>query len=320
MCYESFRAGPLANGRCVAFDAEDLSERLPSQKRDTRPKCSPRVYNAAQNRETLNATLDRRTMTLPDGTQPSDMDTWMIKEMVPGLYDAIVWDKHVKGEPQDMATSVFEEFQVLKGTKLVDREAFSLGTAELCGCTTLIIISRRGVYMGHYWESISFNPDKVWLDHYGDKDKCFEKTVIDGLTSGVRSGGSQEQVSLKGQASKIEDQYIKAYLMIPTESNNDVVDGYRDRWTQMKDTVNEFVPTINTPPLPPPPGTVPPPGPAPKNRWTEVKYDALNNENPLLQTTARGRVLFKFDPNENGKKRAALWVEQNATPYHNDVW
>ena len=88
----------------------------------------------------------------------------------------------------------------------------------------------------------------------------------------------------------------------------------------MKDTVNEFVPTINTPPLPPPPGTVPPPGPAPKNRWTEVKYDALNNGNPLLQTTARGRVLFKFDPNENGKKRAALWVEQNATPYHNDVW
>ena len=320
MFYESFRAESLANGRCVAFHTEDLSARLPSQKRNTRPKCSPRVYNAAQNRETLNATLGRRTMTLPEGTQPSDMDTWMIKEMVPGLFTAIVWQNDVDGEAQDMATSVFEEFQVLKGSEPIDREAFSLGTEGLCGCTTLIIISRRAVYMAHYWESISFDPDEVWLDHYGSEDNCFERTVIDGLTYGVKSGGSQEQVSLKGQASKIEDQYIKAYLIIPTESSNDVVDGYRNRWNQLKGTVNKFVPTINTPPLPLSPGTAPPPGPPPKDRWTEVKYDALDNTSPLLENTARGRVLFKFDPNENGKKRAALWVEQNATPYHNDIW
>ena len=303
MCYESFRAGRLANGRCVAFDVEDLSARLSSQKRDTRPKCSPRVYNGAQNREALNATLSRRTMTLPKGTQPSDMDTWMKDEMKSELFDPIVWRKKVYGEPQDMATSVFQEFQELKGGVLVDTKAFSLGTAELCGCTTLVIISRKAVYMGHYWESISFNPDKVWLDQYGDKDKCFKKTVIKGLTTGVGVDPEKEQVSLKGQASKIEDENITAYLIIPTESSDGIANGYRSEWDQIKSKVSEFLPTLKT-----------------GDRWKEVSYVALNKNNLLLKTTARGRVLFKFDPNEDGKKRAALWVEQNATPHHNDVW
>lgn len=193
-----------------------------------------------------------------------------------------------------MATSVFEEFE---------DEAFSLGTGFLCGCTTLVIISRKAVYIGHYWENISFSPDKDWLDLYKNAEAAFKRTVINGLTVGVGRGNYPEQVSLQGQKSKIEDSYVHAYLMIPSNDSNGDENGYRDKWEEIKKTVNGFVHTLSA-----------------ENRWTEVKYDPLPKKSRLLRDTARGRILFKYDPNHNGKKKTALWIEQNATPYHDDEW
>jgi hypothetical protein len=111
-------------------------------------------------------------MTLPDGTDAAGMDSFMLSEEDSDLFEAIVWDKEVNGEPEDMATSMFEQF---------GDEAFSLGTGFLCGCTTLVIISRRGVYTGHYWESISFSPDPAWEATYDTPEKAFRRTVIRGL-------------------------------------------------------------------------------------------------------------------------------------------
>jgi len=41
---------------------------------------------------------------------------------------------------------------------------FSYAAARLQGCTMLVVISRKGTYMAHYWESISFDPDE---DQFG---------------------------------------------------------------------------------------------------------------------------------------------------------
>lgn len=57
-------------------------------------------------------------MTLPDGTDAAAMDSFMLSEEDSDLFEAIVWDKEVNGEPEDMATSMFEQF---------GDEAFSLG-------------------------------------------------------------------------------------------------------------------------------------------------------------------------------------------------
>jgi len=200
----------------------------------------------------------------------------------------IVWDKGPEDDEEDMATSDFEEFK---------NEAFILGTGWLCGCTTLVIVSRKGVYYAHYWGNISFAPDEKFK--FKDADEAFKKTVVKGLTEGIE----WEQTSLKNYAGKIDDEYIRAYLMIPHETWDDIPDGYRDKWNQIKSIVGDFIPKLK--------------GPA---RWKD-KNDAL------LDNTARGRILFKFDPDhratpnqQQGRKKAILWIEGNRTPHHDDVW
>ncbi|KAF3385661.1 hypothetical protein DPV78_012376 [Talaromyces pinophilus] len=194
-----------------------------------------------------------------------------------------------------MATSMFEQF---------GDESFSLGTGFLCGCTTLVIISRRGVYTGHYWESISFSPDPAWEATYDTPEKAFRRTVIRGLEQGIGPNRDPpEQVSLKNQAPKFEDSYIRAYLMIPDTDYNLNPEGYRPQWNAMRNTINRLVPTLAT-----------------GDRWREVKYTPLHNRGPQLESTALGRVLFKYDPDHNGRRKATLWFEREATPYHDDEW
>lgn len=229
-------------------------------------------------------------MTLPgDG----DMNAFMVRE-TGSAGTQIIWQKKVKGEWEDMATADFMEFKNM---------AFSYGTGYLCGCTVLYIISRKGVYVAHYWENISFNPDPVWLEKYKDADRAFQQTVIKGLNDGIGKGANIEQVSLRLQVDKIADDDVKAYLMIPSAGNNDEPDPYREKWEKIKETVNGLIPKLKEP-----------------DRWTEIKYDALNDDDPQLQNSAKGRTLFKFDPDHNGKRKATMWVEDHREPSHDDEW
>lgn len=228
-------------------------------------------------------------MTLPG----ENMDEYMKKETGKTSYD-IIWEKKVQGEPQDMATAVFAEY---------GRKAFSFATGGLCGCTALFVISRRAVYVAHYWENISFSPDKAWVDEYGDADNAFQQTVIKGLNDGVGRGQNPEQVSLKSKVNRIADDHVRAYLMIPTTNADEVEDAYRDKWNLMKETVNGLIPRLRE-----------------DGRWTEIRYEALDSTDPMLSETAMGKVLFKFDPDHNGMKKAALWIERNPEPWHDDEW
>lgn len=72
-----------------------------------------------------------------------------------------------------------------------------------------MIISRKGVYMAHYWENIAFAADDEWLNRYKGKDnnekqkKIFQATVIDGLNKGRGPQGNKFQVSHDGPVLKI---------------------------------------------------------------------------------------------------------------------
>ncbi|KIM94645.1 hypothetical protein OIDMADRAFT_45601 [Oidiodendron maius Zn] len=214
-----------------------LSSRLPSQshhqKRGTRSKCSPPVHNGAQKRDVYldmqdhNATLDKRIMTVPQGSTTDDMDRFMVEEISNELVNwPILWKSEVaKNVYADTATAVSYPF---------NRKPFGLGTGGLCGCTTLVIISRRGVYMSHYWESLSFKPEGEDLEFFGSADNAFKETVIKGLEDGIEF----QQKPLKKNA--IEDNFIKAYLVIPTETDDDVDDGYRPQWNRLKTTVKQL--------------------------------------------------------------------------------
>lgn len=66
-------------------------------------------------------------------------------------------------------TAIFEE--------IGGDEAKSLGLNGPCGCTVLVIASRSGVYMAHYFEDIAFAPSEKFLKKYGSAEACFEKPL-----------------------------------------------------------------------------------------------------------------------------------------------
>ncbi|KXH51164.1 hypothetical protein CNYM01_04494 [Colletotrichum nymphaeae SA-01] len=237
--------------------------------------------------EGQNLTLARRV----DIAFPGDnIDQWMIAQVQ--KTKPIVWEVT---PGTDANTAVFRKF---------GRNSFSLGTNGLCGCSSLWIISRKGVYATHYWESISFAPEKEWRNPGETNSQVFERTVIDGLKSGNVVRGKRMQARL--DRDEIADDYIKAYLVHPERSWRNTpaaVDGYRLQWNKIKDTVKEIIPEL-----------------APDNKWQEVIYNRLNDDDEQLFDTALGHVVFHYSPDHEQKRKAALWVERRKEPYHDDDW
>ncbi|RMJ20767.1 hypothetical protein PHISP_08363 [Aspergillus sp. HF37] len=201
----------------------------------------------------------------------------------------------------DMSTAVMKTFGSVKR-----RQQYSTGTAHLSGCTTMYLISRKGVYATRWWENVSFSPDDEWRDP-GDRtdEEMFQATVLDMLTT----GGNYHP---KLDADLIEDDFIRAYLIHPTttyhEGPGDV--GYPDQWEAIRTTVGELVPTLQD-----------------ASRWTDIPYKALDDDDDVLNADAgtAGKNLFKYDPMhtfESGQKGplAMLWAESEITPYHQDEW
>ncbi|KAF1985510.1 hypothetical protein K402DRAFT_454866 [Aulographum hederae CBS 113979] len=280
-----------------------------SEKRqNSRGKCSPPVFTGNTRRDWgeidrpwPNVTIAKRTMTVPEDDTPQAIERFMLGEINPDPlpsdydYNPIIWEDRTKdGEVTDIATARDQKFE---------ENAFSWGTGGICGCTVMVLISRKGVYVAHYWESVSFNPDKRWLEHYGTKEACFQKTVVTGLKKGVkgRKKTDPEQVSLTYFSERLVDEHIRGYLMIPSEDNDGAEDAYRNRWNEIKQVVGGMIPKL-----------------AENNRWTEVKYMALNEDDEDLKYKANGKVLFKYDPNTDGKRKAMLWIE--STEIDSDSW
>ncbi|KAJ5444700.1 uncharacterized protein N7458_008572 [Penicillium daleae] len=109
--------------------------------------------------------------------------------------------------PEDMTTGILKLFSALE-----DGAQYSTG-GQLSGCTTLFVISRKGIYAAHFFENVSFDADSEWLESSktGTNEEIFQITVIDILTNG---GNYQPKLD----ASLIEDDYVKAYLLRPAEA------------------------------------------------------------------------------------------------------
>ncbi|KAF2028202.1 hypothetical protein EK21DRAFT_70342, partial [Setomelanomma holmii] len=204
----------------------------------------------------------------------------------------------------------------------------TLYTPGLRGCTVLAIISRKGVFLGHYWESKSFSPDdgeRLPLTD-GKKetdDQVWDRTVKKGLTDGIniKGEGVPQQKSLTELAKNFRDDDIKAYIIRPRKSQAQEVAeeagaspepeakwGYPERWDEMRTIVEDLIPKVKRP-----------------GGWNVRIYDAVSGEDAddLLEKISQGRVLFKFDPTHGGTRRkpvrrAMLWSEQ--LELHSDEW
>lgn len=101
--------------------------------------------------------------------------------------------------------------------------------------------------------------------------------------------------------------------MIPRTTWGDVDDGYRNRWDQIKSKVGEYLPRL-APALDAQGQEINP-------KWKEYRYDAVDGLNEdVHRLTPTGKILIKYDPEDHGKKRLAIWIEGNVEPFTNWTW
>ncbi|KAI4681953.1 hypothetical protein J4E81_009715 [Alternaria sp. BMP 2799] len=278
-------------------------------RRAGRAKCSaphrgPGIVERGLKGSFDNSTIQRR-MNLPTF---DTIDDYIVAET--GEAEAVVWgqrDGNGDENEFDTNTSIFDQF------KFFQENQMSQGTSHLMGCTMLVIVSRRGVWMGHFWENISFDTDHdhhFWDKYKGDQDKIFTETVIKGMRNGKGRGRNKQQDSLRLNADKFKDNHVRAYLIHP-ETNADESGDYREYWDKMKEEACIYLPKLREP-----------------TRWKEHAYEPTDDNN-ILDETPRGRLLFKYDskhlrigPSADGtpftEHRVMLWSETKEL--HEDGW
>lgn len=272
----------------------------------SRSKCGPKLASAATAADTVNLSARGYIRLERNGTSraahpmkrmelPNEGMARFFEIEIPILSEAIV--PHEEAEtPEDMSTGVFKEFSTL-----TTREQYSTGAQHISGCTTMYIISRKGVYAVHWWENVSFAVDQGEWGSERTQDELFQSTVIDMLKNGGEYHPKLDN--------SIEDDYIKAYLIIPTETWDGKAGGYADRWETVRTKVGEIIPTLQD-----------------RSRWKDITYVGRDNDDDELhaERSAVGKNIFKYDPRHRSggrsMKTAKMWVEDELTPYHDDAW
>jgi hypothetical protein len=170
-------------------------------------------------------------------------------------------------------------------------QAFEIGLKELIGCTTLIVVSPNGVYGSHHWEVPSFSPRKE--DGVITEQVNFDDEVISYLKSNSADGLAAHAEDLAGGV---------AYILTPGRKLNGAAN-YRSKIPAMVKAIQEAVPGLRSTP----------------SVKTYIPLEGGSNEdgtdiNPtdvqLLEGTARGRVLFQYDPNNDGERTMRLYFER----------
>ncbi|KAK8134604.1 hypothetical protein PG984_006616 [Apiospora sp. TS-2023a] len=254
--------------------------------------------------EIHNGTLDasshlwRRTMTLPpDGATEEDMDKFMKAETA-DLTNTGFATQPVRGG--DRSTAAFVPITTRT------RKPESAGMSGLEGCTGLLLVSRKGMYGAHYWENMAFDLDDFWKKSFEDQETAFQKVVLDLLEN-----GDDYHKALKGEVAKdIDDDSLRAYLMIPDLGENGQPDPYRQYWNRLKARVGELVPRLD---VKQDEGRN-----ENEKRWQEIQYHPAQDDEPKQGDDARGKMLVKFDPKHNKKRKQTVWIERKQI--HDDEW
>ncbi|KAI1756051.1 hypothetical protein F4782DRAFT_484641 [Xylaria castorea] len=229
--------------------------------------------------------LERRTLF---NAQSSIIDADIVKEFT----DKTVKLIYTSSAGRDDSTSAWRA--------ITDRSPkFNLGLSALCGCTTLIVHSPNGVYGAHFFEAAA----------WGEGSDAFQNNVVDFLkNSGKGAGGLAEFADrlTKGNAD------VAAYILTPQDELPDDdpgAPGYVPGTAMYSDQVQELVNLL--------------PNIVPQLRQkiqvnhyqaleggTDENGDDINPEEAkLLDNTSRGRVLFQYDPQDQGQRIARLFFE-----------
>lgn len=169
---------------------------------------------------------------------------------------------------------------------VLGEEPVSWAVKEMCGCSALIVVSEKAVYVTHYFEDLAFCGTN-------DRPANLKREILDPLEHGALN-----HRSLAGHAVDFRDQAgLAAFIMTPTKEDSGALQ-YEGSIRKLKDKVNSLI------------GMVP----------TVIPYKAEDCDySRELGTNALGTGLFQYDPQRQGnrsQKLAKVWIERKEVYSH----
>ncbi|KAI1421434.1 hypothetical protein F5Y12DRAFT_704443 [Xylaria sp. FL1777] len=187
-------------------------------------------------------------------------------------------------------------FAVLRDFSNFGANILNIGIEGLEGCTVLTVVSRRAVYMGHFFENLAFSPDDGQ-----DPDTAFQQNCLNLITGRGQTSGTQGDHLDPSLFTGANGPAI-AYIMTPRQDQDDptpqnpnppapgpTTQLYASRMSQLSQTLTTLIPGVGV---------------------TYYNYIATNVEN--YKQDYQGKALFEFDPNADGSNHPnfRLWYEE----------
>ncbi|KAK4539502.1 hypothetical protein LTR36_010900 [Oleoguttula mirabilis] len=198
--------------------------------------------------------------------------------------------------PENDATSTTVQ------TTFDDSNKVEIGTGGLTGCTVLTVVSRRGVFMAHFFESLAFDrPSDEELIDAGEDPATYPaldyngqvRNLVDRTQGDTEGLGPALDVSIFNQ----DDDNTHAFIMTPRQWGDGVAGGilqFTGSINTLRSQVMGLLPALSD--------------------VTIYDYVRLNMEDPAqedeLYTNARGSAFFQYDPKNYKQKGWRVFYER----------
>lgn len=237
--------------------------------------------------------LTKRTLTSPQDA-PYNGDTGAF------LVDQYVWAEWVPlgTGGRSNPTALYHELK---------KEKYDMAVQGLYGCTSVVVVSEKAVYMSHFWEVPGFSQGNWGI---GTQEK-FEQEVLTPLESGDGGSGISGLRQYAGSNGAFASQYRPAaYVIRPGSSGRaDYDKAYDKKVDQIVEKVKNIL-GVSTPPIP-------------------ITYSRAGGGGADNTFTPLGKVLFQYDPVQARQATDScsiqqamvrVWVEDKPRYVHQRYW
>ncbi|KAE8330015.1 hypothetical protein BDV39DRAFT_213475 [Aspergillus sergii] len=233
--------------------------------------------------------LPKRVLAKPEDEDfDGDVDAFLVSQ-----YMRADW---VPSSQQSLSSGLFRELGHVN---------FNLAVQGLYGCTSVVVVSEKGIWMSHMWENPAFGTEGPSGELLPSAENTFIADVLNAMEHGNREMPGLTQFTGNGGAF-IAAYKPFAYIFYPTGTQNLNYDRvYTARIDQISQKLQRLIP-LKAPPL-------------------IYQYDRTGGN----MMEARGKVLFQYEPNErvmqtnDGPLQQALnrlWLENRPTYVHQRYW
>ncbi|KAB8218768.1 hypothetical protein BDV33DRAFT_192562 [Aspergillus novoparasiticus] len=222
--------------------------------------------------------LPKRVLAKPEDDEfDGDVDAFLVSQ-----YMRADW---VPSSQQSLSSGLFRELGNVK---------FNLAVQGLYGCTSVVVVSEKGIWMSHMWENPAFGMEGPSRELLPSAENTFIPDVLNAMEYGNQEIPGLIQFTGNGGAFVAAYKPF-AYIFYPTGTQNLNYDrAYTARINQISQKLQRLIP-LKAPPF-------------------IYQYDRTGGN----MMEARGKVLFQYEPNERALNR--LWLENRPTYVHQRYW